>query len=373
MRHWVEAYRIDGFRFDLASSLARAPHDFTPRAAVLQAMAQDPVLSRVKLIAEPWDIGMGGYQLGGFPVGWSDWNDQFRDAARGFWRGDAGQLPKLTQGLTGSKEIFSASGRGPSASINFIASHDGYTLADVVAYEEKHNEANGEGNRDGHGHNVSRNYGVEGPTDDPAIVSVRARQKRNLLATILLAQGVPMLLMGDERSRSQGGNNNAYCQDNAISWVDWEDDGGDPALTEFVRNLLTLRRDHRALRRRKFLTGETVAAGGLKDVHWLSPCGAEMDDAAWGEAERRAFGMQIGNDAPDGRRLLILANAGETGIDFHLAKVIGGPWMPLFDTTVPDGKPVAREAVRGGGMVRLPERALLVLARTLRGAKGGAA
>ncbi len=282
-------------------------------------------------------------------------------------------MPKLTQGLTGSKEIFSASGRGPSASINFIASHDGYTLADVVAYEEKHNEANGEGNRDGHGHNVSRHYGVEGPTDDPAILGVRARQKRNLLATILLAQGVPMLLMGDERSRSQGGNNNAYCQDNATSWVDWENDGGDPALTEFVRHLLALRRDHRALRRRKFLTGETVAAGGLKDVHWLSPCGAEMDAAAWGEAERRAFGMQIGNDAPDGRRLLILANAGEAPIDFQLAKVIGGPWTPLFDTTVPDGRPVAREAVRAGGMVRLSERALLVLARTTRGAKGGAA
>ncbi|GJD63794.1 glycogen debranching protein GlgX [Methylobacterium frigidaeris] len=370
LRHWVEAYRIDGFRFDLASSLARAPHDFTPRAAVLQAMAQDPLLSRVKLIAEPWDIGMGGYQLGGFPVGWSDWNDQFRDAARGFWRGDAGQLPKLTQGLTGSKEIFSASGRGPSASINFIASHDGYTLADVVAYEEKHNEANGEGNRDGHGHNVSRNYGAEGPTDDPEILAVRTRQKRNLLATILLAQGVPMLLMGDERSRSQGGNNNAYCQDNATSWVDWENDGGDPALTAFVRNLLALRRDHRALRRRKFLTGETVASGGLRDVHWLSPCGAEMDDGAWGDGERRAFGMQIGNDAPDGRRLLILANAGEAALDFRLAPVIGGPWTPFFDTTVSDGRPGGRESVKAGGVVRLPERALLVLARnTARGVK----
>ncbi|WP_128564229.1 glycogen debranching protein GlgX [Methylobacterium crusticola] len=372
LRHWVEAYRIDGFRFDLASSLARSPHDFTPRAAVFQALLQDPVLSRVKLIAEPWDVGMGGYQLGGFPIGWSDWNDQFRDAARGFWRGDDGQLPRLTQGLTGSREIFAPSGRGPSASINFITSHDGYTLADVVSYEHKHNEANREDNRDGHGHNVSRNYGVEGPTEDPAVAGVRARQKRNLLATILLAQGAPMLLMGDERSRTQGGNNNAYCQDNATSWMDWENDGGDPALLAFLRNLLALRREHRALRRRKFLTGEKVASNGLKDVHWLSPCGAEMDDAAWGDAARRAFGMQIGNDAPDGRRLLILANAAEAPVEFHLARVVGGPWAPVFDTTAPDGRPLAREAVRAGGQVRLPERALVVLARSAARAPRGA-
>ncbi|MBY0299907.1 MAG: glycogen debranching protein GlgX [Methylobacterium sp.] len=365
LRHWVEAYRIDGFRFDLASSLARAPHDFTPRAAVLQAMAQDPVLSRVKLIAEPWDIGMGGYQLGGFPVGWSDWNDQFRDAARGFWRGDDGTLPRLTQGLTGSRETFSPSGRGPGASINFITSHDGYTLADVVAYEHKHNEANGEGNRDGHGHNVSSNYGVEGPTDDPAILAVRARQKRNLLATIVLAQGVPMLLMGDERSRSQRGNNNAYCQDNAISWVDWDDDGGDPALTAFLRHLLALRRDHRALRRRKFLTGEKVTGAGLKDVHWLSPCGAEMDAAAWADGARRAFGMQVGNDAPDGKRLLLLANAAPEPVAFQVARPVGGPWTPLFDTTAPDGRPREREVLRTGGTVAMPGRCLLVYGRPL--------
>ena len=365
LRHWVTAYGIAGFRFDLATSLGRAPMAFTPRAAFFQAVAQDPVLAGVKMIAEPWDIGEGGYQLGGYPRGWSEWNDQFRDAARGFWRGDRGTLPKLTQGLSGSREVFAPSGRSPLASINFAASHDGFTLADVVAYAEKHNAENGEDNRDGHGHNVSRNYGVEGDTDDAAILAVRARQKRNLLATILLAQGVPMILMGDERSRSQGGNNNAYCKDNATSWVDWENDGGDPALTAFVRNLLGLRRDHRALRRRKFLTGETVAPGGLKDVHWLSPCGAEMDEAAWGDGERRAFGMQIGNDAPDGRRLLVLANAGEEAIDFQLARVVGGPWTPLFDTTAMDGRPVAREALKAGGTLQLPGRALVVLARSV--------
>ncbi|ACA21056.1 glycogen debranching enzyme GlgX [Methylobacterium sp. 4-46] len=365
LRHWVQTYRVDGFRFDLASSLARSPHDFSPRAAVLQAMLQDPVLSRVKLIAEPWDLGMGGYQLGGFPIGWSDWNDQFRDAARGFWRGDDGTLPRLTQGLTGSREIFAPSGRGPGASINFITTHDGYTLADVVAYERKHNEANGEENRDGHGHNVSCNYGAEGPSDDPAILAVRARQKRNMLATIVLAQGVPMLLMGDERSRSQGGNNNAYCQDNPISWVDWEDDGGDPALTGFLANLLALRRAHRALRRRKFLTGETVTPAGLKDVHWLSPCGQEMDAAAWADGARRSFGMQIGNDAPDGKRLLLLANASPDPVAFHLARAIGGPWTPLFDTTVPDGIPAHHEPVRTGATVTLPGRALLVFGRPM--------
>ncbi|MFC6050348.1 glycogen debranching enzyme GlgX, partial [Methylobacterium hispanicum] len=247
-----------------------------------------------------------------YPRGWSEWNDQFRDAARGFWRGDRGTLPKLTQGLSGSREVFAPSGRSPLASINFAASHDGYTLADVVAYEEKHNEENGEGNRDGHGHNVSRNYGVEGDTDDPEILKVRARQKRNLLATVMLAQGVPMLLMGDERSRSQGGNNNAYCQDNAVSWMDWTSDP-DPTLATFVANLLRLRREEPALRRRRFFDGSAIdPEEPLRDVHWLSPDGTEMDGAAWGEDGRQAFGMQIGNDGEAGQRLLILFNAAET-------------------------------------------------------------
>ncbi|UMY18099.1 glycogen debranching protein GlgX [Methylobacterium organophilum] len=362
LRHWVLRYGVAGFRFDLASSLGRAPHDFDPRAAFFQAVAQDPVLARVKLIAEPWDVGAGGYRLGGYPYGWSEWNDQFRDNLRAFWRGDAGALAKLTQGLSGSREIFAPSGRSPLASINYVASHDGFTLADVVSFEDKHNAANGEENRDGHNHNLTRNYGVEGPTDDAAILSVRARQKRNMLATVFLAQGVPMLLMGDERSRSQGGNNNAYCQDNAASWMDWETDP-DPALAAFVSNLAALRRACPALRRRSFLVGAAVDGDGLKDVHWLSPDGTEMEGEAWGEGERRAFGMQMGNDAGSTERVLVLINAAEADCGFALAPVIAGPWRPVFDTTLPEGKvlPGHRDPFGAEAVVPLPSRSLLVL------------
>ncbi|MCJ2082860.1 glycogen debranching protein GlgX [Methylobacterium sp. J-090] len=361
LRHWVTAYGVAGFRFDLATSLGRVPHDFSAKAAFFQAVAQDPVLSRVKMIAEPWDIGQGGYQLGAYPRGWSEWNDQFRDSVRGFWRGDRGVLSKVTQGLSGSREIFAGSGRTPLASINYAASHDGFTLADVVAYEDKHNLANGEDNRDGHGHNLTRNYGVEGPTDDPAIVGLRARQKRNILATIMLAQGVPMLLMGDERSRSQGGNNNAYNQDNATNWVDWESDP-DPALTAFVANLTRLRREQPALRRRDFLDGGAVEDGPLRDVHWLSPCGAEMDGDAWADEGRQAFGMQIGNDLPDADRLLLLVNAAEEPCDFTFAAVIGGPWSLVFDTTRATGAvPEGQTLFPAGARLRLDGRALYVL------------
>lgn len=361
LRHWVTAYGVAGFRFDLATSLGRTPHDFTSKAAFFQAIAQDPILSRVKMIAEPWDIGMGGYQLGAYPRGWSEWNDQFRDSIRAFWRGDRGVLPKLTQGLSGSREIFAGSGRAPLASINYVASHDGYTLADVVAYEEKHNHANGEDNRDGHGHNLSRNYGVEGPSDDPAILTLRARQKRNLLATAFLAQGVPMLLSGDERSRSQGGNNNAYAQDNAVTWLDWDTDP-DPGLTLFLSQLTRLRREQPALRRSTFLTGDPIGDGPLRDVHWLSPCGAEMDGEAWADADRQAFGMQIGNDLPSADRLLILVNAASDACDFTLAPVIGGPWMVVFDTTRPTGAVQAGHTLfPPAARLRLDPHALYVL------------
>ena len=361
LRHWVTAYGIAGFRFDLATSLGRAPLAFTPQAAFFQAVAQDPVLARVKMVAEPWDIGEGGYQLGGYPRGWSEWNDKFRDAARGFWKGDSGTLAKLTQGLTGSREVFAPSRRSPLASVNFIASHDGYTLADTVAYEQKHNAANGEDNRDGHGHNVSCNYGVEGDTDDVGILAVRARQKRNMLATVMLAQGVPMLLMGDERSRSQGGNNNAYAQDNPISWMDWTSDP-DPQLTGFVANLLALRRAQPALRRRTFFTGvPATPEAPLRDVHWLAPEGTEMENHHWADDGLQVFGMQIGNDG-DGDRLLLLFNAGVEPLDFRLAPVIGGPWQPAFDTgeaagTVPPGAP----SYGPDAPVPLPGRSVLVL------------
>ncbi len=366
LRHWVTAYGIDGFRFDLASSLARDPLDFSPRASALQAMHQDPVLAGVKLIAEPWDLAAGGYQTGGFPRGWSDWNDHFRDAARGFWRGDPGTLPKLTQSLTGSREVFEPSGRAPTASINFVTAHDGFTLADLVSYAHKHNLANGEDGRDGTTDNLSANHGVEGPTWDAGVRAARARHRRNLLATLVLAQGVPMLTAGDEFARSQGGNNNAYCQDNETSWIDWSERGRaeDPELADFLAALLALRREHRALRRRRFLTGRVDPESGLKDVYWLDPAGREMDDGAWGEAERRVFGMQLGNDRiPEslGARVLVLVNGGAQDIDFRLAPRIGGRWTPVFDTILPGGRVVDAAPVAQAGTVALPGQSTKVL------------
>jgi len=339
LRHWVEGYHVDGFRFDLATTLARDPYDFTQRAAFLQAVRQDPVLGRVKLIAEPWDVGAGGYQVGGFPVGWSEWNDRFRDTARAFWRGDAGQLPALARAVAGSREIFGPSGRHAWASVNFACSHDGFTLQDLVSYEERHNDANGEGNRDGHPHNLSWNCGVEGPTKDPLILALRARQKRNLLTTVFLAQGVPMLLMGDEFSRSQGGNNNAYAQDNATSWLDWEAGrAADPDLPAFTQALIGLRQRFDAFRRRDFFSGTPVTRGGLKDVYWLAPEGREMTREDWAEGARRALGMQLGNDAPDRQRFLILFNAAPEPLDFTIAPELDGEiWVSVFETASPRG------------------------------------
>ncbi|MFC4171470.1 glycogen debranching protein GlgX [Microvirga sp. GCM10011540] len=363
LRHWVETYHIDGFRFDLATSLAREPYDFSHRAGFLRAVGQDPVLSRVKLIAEPWDLGGGGYRVGGFPMGWSEWNDQFRDTVRAFWRGDPEQLPKLTRVMTGSREIYGWSGRAPYASINFVCSHDGFTLQDLVSYNERHNEANGEGNKDGHGHNLSSNWGVEGLTEDPKILSLRAQMKRNLLATVFFSQGVPMLLMGDEFSRSQKGNNNAYAQDNETSWLDWlAASSTDPNLLDFVRNLIALRRRYMAFRRNSFLSGAPVSEDGLKDVHWLAPEGREMGDRDWADGERRTFGMQLGNDAPDGHRLLLLINAAPQRIKFQLPKDIpNGRWIQVFDTSLPEG--LVREnsfIVRPGGMFPIKPRSLVL-------------
>ena len=361
LRHWVEVYHVDGFRFDLASTLARSPFDFSQRAAFLQACVQDPVLSRVKLIAEPWDLGAGGYQVGGFPIGFSEWNDQYRDTVRAFWRSDPGQLAKLTQVMTGSREIFEPSGRGAWTSVNFITAHDGFTLQDLVSYNDRHNEANGENNQDGHSHNLSWNYGVEGPTDDPAVLALRNRQKRNLIATLLLSQGVPMLLMGDERARTQRGNNNAYAQDNEISWLDWAEDGGDPEFVVFVRTLLALRKRYDAFRRRDFLAGATVPTNGLKDVYWLAPEGREMTTQDWGDGMRRTLGMQLGNDAPDGQRFLILLNAAPDLVVFHLARHPDDRWAQVFDTRLPDG--VVRgtpKILKSGGTFGMEARSLVL-------------
>ena len=355
LRYWVEDFHVDGFRFDLASSLARDPRVVEERAGFLRAVSQDPVLRGVKLIAEPWDLGDGGYRVGGFPAGWSEWNDRFRDNARAFWRGDPGQLPSLAQALTGSREIFGQRGRSPSASIHYICSHDGFTLQDVVSYNDRHNEANGEQNQDGHPHNLSWNCGVEGPTNDEEIIALRDRQKRNLLTTLLLSTGVPMLLMGDERSRTQGGNNNAYAQDNETSWMDWNDELlVDPQLIDFLRALVALRKRYDAFSRQEFLTGAIVPGRNLKDVYWLAPEGREMTPQDWEQDLRRALGFQIGNDSADGQRFLVLLNSAPEDVEFHLAADFPGrTWVQTLTTTTPSGQPrkPAPALVAGGTFV----------------------
>jgi glycogen operon protein len=345
LRYWVQEMRVDGFRFDLATILGREPHGFDEGGGFLDSCRQDPVLSSVKLIAEPWDLGPGGYQVGGFPPGWAEWNDRFRDTVRAFWKGDEGQIADLAWRLTASADRFNRRGRKPWASVNFVAAHDGFTLHDVVSYDEKHNEANGEDNRDGHEHNLSWNHGHEGPTDDPAIVALRERQKRNMLATLLLAQGTPMLLAGDEFGRTQRGNNNAYCQDNALSWVDWQGITPDGvALAAFTRKLIALRQHFPVLRRNRFLTGEFDEELGVKDVTWLTPSGLEKAREHWEDPHARCIGMVldgraqatgIHRPAGDATMLLIL-NAHHDVVDFALpAPAAGKHWMLLLDTSHP--------------------------------------
>jgi glycogen operon protein len=366
LRHWVETYHIDGFRFDLATSLARNPYDFEERAGFLQAIGQDPVLSRVKLIAEPWDLGHGGYRVGGFPPGWAEWNDKFRDTSRCFWRGDPGQLPDLAARLAGSAELYSHAGRQPWASVHYIASHDGFTTQDIVSYNDRHNEANGEDNRDGHGNNLSWNCGVEGETEDPDVRSLRGRQRRNLLATALLATGTPMFLMGDELARTQKGNNNAYCQDNEISYCDWSNPE-DPELLLFVRNLIALRKRYDAFRRNTFFTGQTLDSRNLKDIYWLAPEGREMSQDDWQSFERRAFGLQIGNDSDDHERFLVLFNAEPDEITFQLPENFPcNGFMPVFHSAEPEGlikKPGA--LLKAGGSYPLGSRSLVLFQHML--------
>ena len=316
LRHWATAYGVDGFRFDLGAVLGRDPRDhFDADGAFLQAIRQDPLLGRLKLIAEPWDIGPYGYRLGGFPQPFAEWNDRFRDPVRRFWRGDEGIVPELAARLLGSADQFEASRRAPWSSVNFVTSHDGFTLADLGTYAHKHNEANGEHNRDGHSDNHGLNHGIEGPTDDPAVLEARARHHKALLATLLLSQGTPMLMMGDELGHSQRGNNNAYCQDNAISWLDWEKLDAD--LLAFVRKLTALRRAHPALRRPRFLHG--AAAG------WLDERGRPMTERQWHEPQRRFVALRLDGDEP----LLLLLNAGNEPVAFP---VDAAAWELLLDT-----------------------------------------
>ncbi|HEU5209360.1 MAG TPA: glycogen debranching protein GlgX [Longimicrobiales bacterium] len=343
LRYWVLEMHVDGFRFDLASALARELHDVDRLGSFFDIIHQDPVLSRVKLIAEPWDVGSGGYQVGNFPVLWAEWNDKYRDTVRRFWRGDQHQLGDLAYRLTGSSDLYMNDGRRPYASINFITAHDGFTLHDVVSYEQKHNEANGEENRDGHNENLSCNYGVEGPTDDSAVIEVRERQKRNMLATLLLSQGVPMINGGDEIGRTQNGNNNAYAQDNEISWYDWNLDEDQRSLLDFTRRIIAFRRAHPTLHRRHFFQGREIKGTDVKDVMWFGPSGDEMTEEEWQAPDTRAVairldGREIGETDALGTpllddHLLIILNASPDTVRFCVPETLRtGDWRVRFDT-----------------------------------------
>ncbi|MCW0401076.1 Glycogen operon protein GlgX [Xanthomonas sacchari] len=346
LRYWVSEMHVDGFRFDLATILGREHHGFDPKGGFLDACRQDPLLSQVKLIAEPWDVGPGGYQVGGFPPGWSEWNDKFRDNVRAFWRGDEGQLAELATRLTGSADLFHHRGRRPTASVNFVTAHDGFTLHDLVSYAHKHNEANGEHNRDGSDNNISANYGVEGETDDEQINALRLRQMRNMLATLLLSQGTPMLLAGDEFGRSKGGNNNTYCQDNELTWLNWEAGPRAHQLSAFVSRLTHLRAHYPLLHRARFFDGVYDEELGIKDVTWLAPDGEEMTEVSWHDPHARALMMRLDGRAPSsGLRqaasnvtLLMIVNGAVEDVPFTLPLVEGEHWRVLIDTAERNGE-----------------------------------
>ncbi len=343
LRYWVLEMRVDGFRFDLASTLARELHAVDRLSAFFDVIHQDPVLSQVKLIAEPWDLGEGGYQVGNFPVGWAEWNGRYRDSVRRFWKGDGGMVSELATRLAGSSDLYEWNGRRPYASINLVTAHDGFTMHDLVSYNEKHNEANGENNADGESHNLSWNCGAEGPTDDPAILALREQQVRNFLATLLLSQGVPMLCGGDEIGRTQHGNNNAYCQDNPISWIDWERAAGFGDLLEFTRQLIALRRAHPVLRRRRFFQGRPIRGRDVKDIAWFRPAGREMTDQDWTAPSGHTFGVRLAGAASEeqdeegrgviGDTLYLAFNAHHERVRFVLpVSQDGERWERLLDT-----------------------------------------
>jgi isoamylase len=346
LRYWVLDMHVDGFRFDLGTILGREDHGFDHGGGFLDSCRQDPVLSQVKLVAEPWDLGPGGYQVGSFPPGWAEWNDRYRDGGRSFWKGDQGKAAEIASRLAGSSDLFNKRGRKPWASVNMITAHDGFTLNDLVSYNDKHNEANGENNADGTSNNISWNCGVEGPTDDPQITRLREQQKRNFLATLFFSQGTPMLVAGDECGRTQKGNNNAYCQDNEISWLDWEgitEDGR--SLAAFARRVIRLRQTLPVLRRGRFLTAEFNEQLEVKDVTWINATGAEMKDTDWGDGNMRCLGMLIDGRAQTSgikRRasdvtLLIVVNAHHDIVKFDLPKFVGGDqWLVLIETNYPD-------------------------------------
>jgi glycogen operon protein len=343
LRYWVEDMHVDGFRFDLAVTLARDPYDFNLLSNFFATVQQDPVLSRVKLIAEPWDLGPGGYRVGGFPPGWAEWNGRYRDSIRRFWRGDEGQVPELASRLSGSSDLFQGGDRGPFASINFVTCHDGFTLGDLVSYEQKHNESNKEENRDGTNDNSSRNWGVEGETRAQQVQRLRDRMKRNFLATLAFSQGVAMISHGDEFGRTQRGNNNAYCQDNDLTYVDWELDARGKGLLEFTREVFRITKENPVFRRRRFFDGDPVSPYGVKDVSWIRPEGGELTIEDWGNPKNHTLGMLIHGEASDdvdergrpnrGQTLLLLLNAGSRARRFALpALPEAGHWRELVNT-----------------------------------------
>ena len=371
LRYWVLEMHVDGFRFDLAATLARELHEVDRLGAFLDIIHQDPVLSQVKLIAEPWDLGEGGYQVGNFPVGWAEWNDRYRDTVRAYWKGDGGLVGDLAYRLTGSSDLYAHSGRRPYASINFVTAHDGFTLQDLVSYNDKHNEANGENNRDGNNDNRSWNCGVEGPTDDPNIQALRAKQKRNLLATLLLSQGVPMMYAGDAIGHTQMGNNNAYCQDNPISWLSWVLQPEDRNLLAFVQRMINLRKRHPVFRRRHFFQGRPIKGANVKDVQWLNSSGNEMNEDEWRDPSVRCLGMFLAGQGLDetderGRKFgdenfLVLLNANHEDVAFTLpAFHPGARWSAWMDTSREGGLHPA-ETYDASAAYPLQARSLVVL------------
>jgi len=370
LRYWITDLHVDGFRFDLASTLARELRDVDRLGAFFDIIHQDPVISQVKLIAEPWDLGEGGYQVGNFPVLWTEWNGKYRDTVRRFWKGEGSQVAELATRLAGSSDLYEQTGRRPHASINFITCHDGFTLQDLVSYDEKHNEANGEDNRDGCTHNDSWNCGVEGPTDDPGIVRLRERQRRNFMATLMVSQGVPMLCGGDEFGRSQRGNNNAYCQDNELAWYDWDFKKEHQQFLEFTRRLVEFRKRHPVLRRRTFFQGRRIRGSEIKDIAWFSAAGREMTDEEWMADQVRSMGMRLSGDAIEetdefgrpiaGETLLILLNAHSEAVPFVLpAHRAGTRWIVAFDTAR-DGERPPNHLERGGRTYDLQAHSLAV-------------
>jgi glycogen operon protein len=375
LRYWIEDMHVDGFRFDLASALARGLHEVDRLGAFFDLIQQDPVVSRVKLIAEPWDVGDGGYQVGNFPPLWSEWNGKYRDWIRDYWRGEPGSLPELGARITGSSDLYQQGGRFPHASINFVTAHDGFTLRDLVSYNEKHNDGNGEDGRDGESHNRSWNCGAEGPSDDAEINRLRSRQQRNFLATLFLSQGVPMLLAGDELGRTQHGNNNAYCQDNELSWVDW--DHADGELLAFTRRLAELRRRHPGFRRRSWFHGRPVRRGAgaaLPDIAWFSPDGSEMTDEHWDSDLSRSLQVFL-----DGHGIAVPDERGEPILDdtfllvFHAAPeprrivlpeaIWGKRWCRVMDTERGFAPETDGERFEAGAEIEVVARSLWLLRR----------